>query len=293
MRDTQGVAKFAPPTPRSRRLGRELRRLREERGLTLEQAGKAINMTGARISRVELGDIKISAGGVIELLQAYDVDLQTDQAIAMVATARAMRSEVGWWQRLGSLTPRFSTYLAYENEATDLLNFEFSLVPGILQTEAYARAVIGAAPHSDEAAVDERVKARIKRQEALRRSKGRLRVHAVVSEAALLVEVGGRTVVREQLEQLAELSALPNVRIQVLRFAAGASMADNGGFAILRFAEDPPLGHIDTLAGPLFLEDPGDIDRLTAVFDNLRTLALSPPESVDFIKERSRATQVD
>jgi len=267
--------------------------LREKHGLTLEQAGAAISMSGARISKVELGDIKISAGGVIELLQAYGVDLESDLAQAMVVTARAMRSEAGWWQRMESLTPRFSTYLAYENEATDLLNFEFNLVSGILQTEAYARAVIGAAPDSDETVVDERVKARIKRQEAIRRGKGRLRVHAVVSEAALLVEVGGRTVLREQLDQLAEMSALPNVRIQVLRFAAGASMADNGGFAVLRFAEDPSLGYIDTLAGPLFLEDPRDIDRLMAVFDNLRTLALSPLESIDFIKERSRATQVD
>src|SRR5438876_11654154 len=106
MRDTQAVAKFAPPTPRSRRLGRELRRLREARGLTLEQAGAAINMSGARISKVELGDIKISVGGVIELLQAYDVDLDTDAAREMVSEARAMRTDVGWWQRLNSLPTR-------------------------------------------------------------------------------------------------------------------------------------------------------------------------------------------
>src|SRR5262245_21310416 len=141
MRETQPVAKFAPPTPRSRRLGRELRRLREERGLTLEQAGTAINMSGARISKVELGDIKISAGGVIGLLQAYGVDIGTEPAQEMISEARAMRTEVGWWQRLNSLPTRFATYLAYEAGAIDLLTFEPNLVSGLLQTRDYARAV--------------------------------------------------------------------------------------------------------------------------------------------------------
>ena len=131
MRDNQQVARFAPPTPRSRRLGRELRQLREKRGLTLEQAGAAISMSGARISKVELGDIKISAGGVIELLQAYGVDLESDLARAMVATARAMRAEVGWWQRAGSLGTKYQTYIAYEEEAASLRHYEPTLVPAL------------------------------------------------------------------------------------------------------------------------------------------------------------------
>lgn len=298
MRDTQGVARFAPPTPRSRRLGRELRRLREERGLTLEQAGREINMTGARISRVELGDIKISAGGVIELLRAYGVDLDSPEAQEMVAEAQAMRREAGWWQRIGLLPSRFATYIAYEDEASDLLNFEPNLIPGLLQTPEYAQAVFSdpSGGPVDEDATEGRVKARIKRQEVLsREGKGRLRLHAIISEAALLTEVGGRNVRRDQLAHLVTTASRPNIRVQVLRFAAGAALANNGGFAILRFAKDPELGYVDTLAGPLFLEATDDIARLMGVFDNLKTLALSPAESIDYIRARARerGTEVD
>src|SRR5439155_24776735 len=121
--------------------------------------------------------------------------------------------------------------------------------------------------------------------------KDRLRLHAVVSEAALHTEVGSRDVLREQLAHLVKMAGLPNVRVQVLRFAAGAALANNGGFTILKFAKDPDLGYVDTLAGPLFLEAGDDIGRLVAVFDNLKTLAMSPAESAEYIKARQRETE--
>lgn len=286
MRDNQGVARFAPPTPRSRRLGRELRRLREERGMTLEQAGAAIGMSGARISKVELGDIKISAGGVIELLQAYDIDPSSESAAAMIGTARAMRTEVGWWQRLESLPSRYATYIAYEAEARSLEHWEPSLVPGLLQTRAYAQKVIRLGREMDTEAIEQRVQVRLRRQEVLTRKPQPLRLHALLSEAALRVKVGGdREILVEQLGHLLQLGRRSNVTIQVLTFAAGEHLATYGGFSLLSFGGgDPPLGYIETLAGELFLEDPKDIARLSNVYDSLKALALSPAETATYIQ---------
>jgi hypothetical protein len=104
------------------------------------------------------------------------------------------------------------------------------------------------------------------------------------------VEVGGPAVVREQLEHLVKLASLPNATIQILRFAAGAHLADRGGFSVLTFeSDDPSLGYIETLAGELFLESERDIGRLTSVYDNLKTLAMSPAESARLMRERARA----
>src|SRR2546430_2754615 len=243
MRDNQQVARFAPPTPRSRRLGRELRQLREKRGLTLEQAGAAISMSGARISKVELGDIKISAGGVIELLQAYGVDLESDLARAMVATARAMRAEVGWWQRAGSLGTKYQTYIAYEEEAASLRHYEPTLVPALLQTEQYARAVVSLGRETDTEAIDGRVKARLRRQELLTKRQPPLRLHAVVSEPALRTVVGSPEILAEQVDHITQVAARPNVTVQILTFDAGQHLATYSGFTLLDYGkEDPPLG---------------------------------------------------
>jgi hypothetical protein len=113
-------------------------------------------------------------------------------------------------------------------------------------------------------------------------------MHAIISEAALNIEVGSAEVVGPQLGHIVELAKLPNVTIQVLRFAAGAHISARGGFAVLTFERgEPPLGYIETLAGELFLESPQDIGRLNTDYDHLRTLAMSPVESVKFIRERA------
>jgi transcriptional regulator with XRE-family HTH domain len=287
MREDQRMARFTPPTPRSRRLGRELRRLRDDAGLTLEEAGKRVGSSGSRIQRVESGDIKVRPGDVLELLKVYGIPLDGDLASDLSGAARDLR-ETGWWQRLG-LSNRYATYIAYEEEATDLRNYEPTLVPGLLQTEDYARVVASVGRETETEAIEERVQARLKRQEILTRKRGALRLHAIIAEAALLVEVGGEEVLRRQLARIVEWSRRPNVTVQVLRFAAGAHLGNNGGFAILSFDRqgDPPMGYIETLAGELFLEAPKDVDRLTATYDHLRTLAMSPAESIRLIKEKA------
>jgi len=197
--------------------------------------------------------------------------------------ARELR-EVGWWQRLSSLPHKFQTFLAYEEEATEVQNFEPTLIPGLLQTEAYARAVFTAGQERNTDAVEQRVRARLKRQELLARAKKSLRLHTIVSEAALLVEVGSSEVMREQFLHIVEMTRRTHITLQVLRFAAGAHMADHGGFVIMSFEEGPHLGYIDTLGGSLFLEAPDEVRRLVTVYDHLRELAMSPAESVRFIK---------
>ncbi|RIV40833.1 helix-turn-helix domain-containing protein [Micromonospora radicis] len=278
------MPRFAPATPRSRRLGRELRKLRDAKGLTAEETAKLVRCSTSRISRIESGEIKPRAGDVMELLVTYGVRIDDEPGTSLLELARDLREE-GWWQRLGG---KYATYIAYETEAAELKNFEPMLVPGLLQTERYAREVNIIGRETDPATVEQRVTARMTRQEVLHRQPTPLRLHAILSEASLRTEVGGSEVLREQLHHLVKVSQLPNVTIQVLRFEAGAHLADSSGFALLSFEhDDPPLGYIETLAGELFLESSRDLARLSAAYDNLRMLARSPAESMTFVKELS------
>lgn len=256
--------------------------------MTLEQAGKAVGSSGSRVQRIEAGEIKPRPGDVLELLQVYSVPLESDLSRSLQVMARASL-EPGWWQRLGSIPTRYGTLIAYEEEATDIRNFEPMLVPGLLQTEGYARAVCSVGVETDEPLIERRVQARMQRQAILTRKERRPRVHAIVSEAALLVEVGSLEVMKEQLDHLVTVASRPNIKIQVLRFGAGAHMADQGSFFVLGLNDDPPLGYIDTLAGALFLEGHEDLQRVERVWSHLESLAMSPAESVKYVRERSHA----
>jgi transcriptional regulator with XRE-family HTH domain len=289
MREDQRMARFTPPTPRSRRLGREIRKLREARGWTLDQAGEAVRSSGSRIGRIETGDIKPRYRDVLEILVAYGERHDQEPGKTILEMTQELR-ESGWWQRLDTLTPRYRTYIAYESEARELRNFEPLLVPGLLQTEAYATEVIATGQETETKLIGERVKARMTRQEILTRKERPLRMHAILSESALRIKVGGSEVLHEQLEHLLKVGTLPNVKIQVLTFEAGAHLAIHGGFAILGFEkEEPALGYQETFAGELFLESPNEIKKLNAVFEHSATLALSPAESAKLIRERGKA----
>lgn len=279
------MASFTPPTPRSRRLGRQLRRLRDECGLNLEETGKKLKCSGSRVGRIETGDIKVRPGDVMEMLFAYGVPLDGEPGRSLIALAEGIR-EAGYWKRLDALSSKYATFIAYETEAARLRNFEPTLVPGLLQTEAYAREVNSVGRETETDAIEQRVRARLTRREVLSRKPRPLKLHAIISEAALMVEVGGPDLVREQLDHIVTLSRKPNITVQVLRFAAGAHLADRGGLAILNFEnDDPPLGYIETLGGELFLEAKREIARLESVYDHLKTMAMSPAESVNFIRE--------
>lgn len=287
MREDQSMARFTPPTPRSRRLGRELKRLRESAGLNMEDLGQRLNCSPSRVSRIESGDIKVRPGDVMEWLHALDVQLESENGKGLLSLARELR-ESGWWQRLDALSSRYATFIAYEAEARELRNFEPTLIPGLLQTEAYARAVNSVGRETDAEAIEQRVRARMTRQEVLTRKPVALRMHAILSEAALLAEVGEPQTMHDQLKHIVQLTGRPNVTVQVLRFAAGAHLATGGGFAVLTFEQnEPPLGYIETLAGELFLESPKEIGQLVNVYDHLKSLAMSPAESITFVGERA------
>jgi transcriptional regulator with XRE-family HTH domain len=257
--------------------------------LTVDQVAKELRCSQSRVSRIESGEIKVRPGDVMELLIAYDVPIDSEPGQSLIALARDLRDS-GWWQRLDALSTKYATYIAYEVEARELRHFEPMLIPGLLQTESYAREVVSVGRETDKDAISQLVQARLTRQEVLRRQPP-LHTHMILSEAALRMEVGSPDIVREQLEHIVALSKLPNVTVQILRFAAGAHLATRGGFAVLTFDnEDPPLGYIETLAGELFLESAKDIGRLTSVYDHLRTLAMSPAESIKFIKEYANGT---
>lgn len=288
MTDHERVPRYVPPTPRSRRLGRELRALRDAKGMRAEDAANALNCSQSRLSRIESGEIRIRVGDLMGMLTLYGVPLSDERAKQMLDVARQIR-EPGWWQSLGKLTQKYLTYISFEDEATELSNYEPTLVPGLLQTEAYARAVISVGQETEAAIIEQRLSARLTRQHILTRDDRPLRLHAILSETALVCEVGGPDVLREQLRHIVEMSGLPNITVQVLRFAAGAHLASHGGFAVLGFDKgNPDLGYIETLSGELFIEAPEQIRRLTTVFDHLRQQSLSPAESVKLIKERGK-----
>lgn len=285
MREDPKVPKFSPPTPRSKRLGRELRRLREAASFTMEQVTDRIGGSPSRLSRIESGHIKPSSGAVIELLDTYSVGWKDGPGKELVDLARSLKV-TGWWARLGTLSNQYATYIAYEAEAHDLRNYEPWLIPGLLQTEGYARVVNGVGRETDTGAITQRVDARMKRQEVISRTPNPLRVHAIITEAALRTEVGGADVIAEQRDHIVRISQRSNITVQVLRFTAGAHLATGGPFSILSFGGDEsPLGYVETLAGELFLESATEIGKLSTIFDNLKTMALSPAESASFIRE--------
>lgn len=281
------MARFSPQTPRSRRLGRELKKLRtaHERDLNLEKAAALIAYSPARLSRIESGEIKARPGDVMEILVAYQLSVDGDPGAALVDLARELR-EPAWWNQLTHLPSKYVTYIAYEGEAELLRNFEPMLIPGLLQTEDYARAVSSVGRKADDAAIAQRVTARMRRQQVLHRRPTPLKVHTIVSEAALLCEVGGPDVRRQQLTHIANLSRLANVTVQVLPFTAGAELAARDGFALLTFERtDPPLGYAETLTGEQLVESAEDIEQLGSTYDHLRRLALSPADSAAFIRK--------
>lgn len=291
MREDQRVARFTPPTPRSRRLGRELRRLREARKLTQDDAAKLLRCSQQRIARIESGDIKPRSRDVLEILVAYDVPHDEEQGLSLRAMADHLR-EPGWRQRLNTLPARYITFIAYEAEATELRQFQPTLIPGLMQTRGYAEEVIRIGRETEDEEIAQRVEARLKRQEVLTVRQPPLRLHAIITEQALMLEVGGSELMSEQLEHIAKVAALPNVTVQVLTLAAGAHLAVHGGFEVLTFGQgDPPLGYIETLAGELFLESPEEIRRLTSVYDHLLSLALSPRESIKLIQEKQHGAR--
>lgn len=272
------------PTVRRRRLGQELRRLREDRGMTAEEVADRLLVSQSKISRLENGRRSISQRDVRDLCEVYQVD---DKKLveSLMHMAKESRQQ-GWWHAFAELSPTYSVYIGLEMDASSLRVFEPQVVPGLLQTPEYAAAVIaGALPEMAEEDVNSRVQVRLRRQHRVDEGKRGLRLWAVVDEAALRRTVGNPQVMAEQLNRLVEASRLPNVTLQVMPFSAGAHTGVNGQFTILEFPEtsDSTVVYLEGVTNDLYLEKPHDVQHYSIMYEHLRAQALSPEQTREFI----------
>jgi transcriptional regulator with XRE-family HTH domain len=267
-------------------LGNQLRRLREAGGITPDEAGYEIRGSRSKISRIEHGRVGFKERDIEDLLTLYGV---TDEQVraGMLALARQANSP-GWWAKYNDILPDwFEPYLGLEMAASLIRNFEIQFVHGLFQTEGYARAVtiLGYGPGAiDE--IERRVSVRVRRQAVLA-SADPPRVWSVIDEAALRRPIGGRQVMRAQLEYLLETTALPHVTIQVVPFRRGGHAAAGGSFTILRFAAPdlPDVVYLEQLTSALYLEDRRDVDHYMEVMNRLSAEAHTPVASIRFLRE--------
>ena len=278
------------PPLRRRRLSAELRRLREAAGLSSTEVSRRLDWSAGKLTRIERGEwLRPNPRDVQDLLDVYGItDLR--QREELIRWAREGRQR-GWWHPYRDvLSEAYSAYIGLEAAAKSLLTFQPLMIPGLLQTGDYARAVIAGGPAEISAEeVDRRVRVRIERQNALRVADP-LRVWAVIDEAALRRPVGGPEVMRDQLKRLQDVATLDKVTLQVIPFGVGVHPGVAGGsFAILEFPgpEDPDAVHVDTVAGELFVEEPDQVDRYRVAFQHLTTVALSPEDTLTMIVEQT------
>jgi transcriptional regulator with XRE-family HTH domain len=275
------------PTVRRRRLGYELRQLREAAGKTGEEAAAALGWSDSKISRIETGRIAVTWGDVSDMLDLYGV---TDPGVRgpLISLAREARQQ-GWWHPYGNLLGRpYATYIGLETAAESLRLFEPLTVPGLLQTEPYARAIIRTSTRElgqDE--IERRVEVRLRRQDVIFKSEEPLRLNVVLDEAALRREAGGPAMMAGQVQRLIEASAHPRVRIQVLTFAQGSHVGMAGSFGIFSFPGDPggDIGFVDTMAGSLFIERRAEVAAARDAFDELSAQALSREDTLALLTE--------
>ena len=273
------------PTVRRKRLGIELRRLREQANLTCEDVGQRLECSGTRISRMETGRISVRPGDVRELLEVYGVT--GAEADSLVQLAREARRK-GWWHTYGRVLPTwFEAYIGLESEAVRLRDFQPLVMPGLLQTEDYARAVLRAAPHAGSGAeVDRQVALRMERQKILSQPSPP-DVCLVLSESVLRVQVGGPAVMRAQLRRLTDAAERPNITLQVLPSTTAAHAQPISPFTMLEFADaaDPAVVYLEHLTGSLFLENEDEVRRYRVVFDHLCAEALDAGQSAGLISQ--------
>ncbi|MFD9215044.1 helix-turn-helix domain-containing protein [Streptomyces sp. NPDC059544] len=280
------MASNVNPTVRRRRLGQELRRLRELKGMTAEEVADRLLVSQSKISRLENGRRSISQRDVRDLCGVYEVEDHrvVDSLMQMAKDSR----QQGWWHAFGDIP--YSVYIGLETDAASLRVYESLIVPGLLQTRDYAHAVIeGMWPEATQSEIDKRIQIRLKRQDRLTDPDNPLRFWAVIDEALLRRVVGNEQIMADQLEHLAQLSQQPHVTLQVLPYAVGAHPGMYGKFAILEFqdAMDASVVYLEGVTSDLYLEKPNDVQSYTVMYEHLRAKALSAEESLAFIRRVS------
>jgi transcriptional regulator with XRE-family HTH domain len=274
------------PTVRRRRLGTELRKLRESNGYKLEEVAAQLGVAPSTLSRIETGKAPTKSAYLNQMLEMYGV-VEPGQRQVLVDMAREGHRK-GWWAAYDDVLPSgFDIYVGLEAETAAVRGYEISVVHGLLQTPDYARAVLGEMfPRHATDQIDRLVDLRIERQRRLDDDPP-LDLWAILDEAVIRRPVGGNQVMRHQLEHLVNMAAKPGVTMQVLPFASGAHAGHGGPFSILEFPNrtDSEVAYVESVAGYLYLEKDREVRTRVEAFDRLRAAALSPSASVDLIAE--------
>jgi transcriptional regulator with XRE-family HTH domain len=253
-------------------LGGHLRRLRESKGITARQAAAEIRASESKISRIELGRNAIREIDVLDLLTLYGVSPEEKEQLLGLAE---QANQPGWWHRYHDILPEwFQAYVGMEEAARSIRVYEPMLVPGLLQTEEYAYAVISLGDFPIEEA-ERHVVLRKERQRRFR--EGKLKLWVIVDEAALRRPVAGADVQIEQLRYLREQSARPNLTLQVIPYGAGGHAAPTG-FSVLRFPERdlPDVVYVENLTSALYLDKQAEVDRYLLAMERLSIVAHEP-----------------
>jgi transcriptional regulator with XRE-family HTH domain len=272
------------PTLRRRRLGTELKKCRELAGLTQEQVSRNFEWHAAKVTRIETARVAVTPRDVKDLLTLYGVR-DEDYREALMALAR-MSKERTWWTDYRDLL-RPGNFIGLEAEASVCRVWEPIVLPGLLQTQGYMRALMTAGRRSDAPeSIDRRVDLRMKRQHRLTDDARPLTLYAIVDESALHRVIGGKSVMTEQMRRLLEVTQLPNVNLQILPFEAGEHSYLGGSAALLEFPEVAYSGvvYLEGLAGDYYEEQPTEVGRYRQEFDRLSEKALDQNSSADLIK---------
>lgn len=269
------------PTLRRRELGAFLRARRQELGLTVDQVAERLLCSPSKVSRMETGQRGVTLRDVRDLCDLYGVT-DTAERERLMNLAREGKQQ-GWWQAY-PLDDYFSPYVGLEADAISIKYYQSSVMPGLLQTASYARAVheVVVQPKLSPERIDELVKVRLTRQNVLDRDPPPV-ISAIIDEAALHRVVGSAAIMAAQLARLTELTSRPNVTMQVITFGAGAHGAMESTFNILDFTSVPSVVYVEGLIGFIYLDRLQDVARYQEVFAHLQEKALSPQESNDLI----------
>lgn len=269
------------PTVRRIVVGGQLRRLREARGISREEAGEAIRGSHAKISRLELGRVGFKERDLADLLTLYGVTDAAEREAFLNLARRA--NSPGWWHRYGDLLPEwFETYLGLEQSAQVIRGYEAQFVPGLLQSPGYVAAVVRLT-HADDPPeeIQRRVDLRLRRQQILTRPDPPA-LWVVIDEGALRRPFGGVEVLRDQINHLIAAAESPNVTVQVLPYAVGGHAAAGGAFSMLRFAEPdlPDIVFLEQLTSAVYLDKRRDVEHYQGVMDQLSMQAATPKDTM-------------
>ena len=268
------------PTVQRRRLGIELRRLREAAGKTIDEVAKVLECSDSKVSRIENGQVSASPRDVHDMLEFYGVEEERREEL--VEHTRVARRK-GWWEAYSDTLA--VPLVGLEVAADRILAYEAMVVHGLLQTEDYTRALIRAVrPDLSPAQIERWVTFRMTRQDLLRQPAPPT-LHVVIEECALRRAVGGPGVMREQLQHLLEVGNVPNLTVQILPLSVGEHGAVTGTFHVYHFAEasSPDVVYLEHTASDLYLDNRDQVERYGATFERLTNAAMTPRKSRAFM----------